>query len=207
MPAGLCALQEEPGPRGVLSAGGAPHALAGRPALRVTPHSSPRPPSPRAAVAPGQAPGAAGARVRHAPLRPAQPPIVREVTPGQVGSGFLSAAAGRCSCIGHNPRPFQRDLPGPTRFEDCLFSIIQAAGWPIWPLILMSIVALALITGEEKVGGHLENARPRGIEVLHDRRIPGSRANIDHLVIAGPRNHGPSQQGAHRGADRREWKW
>jgi hypothetical protein len=38
--------------------------------------------------------------------------------------------------------------------------------------------------GEEKVGGHLENARPRGIEVLHDRRIPGSRANIDHLVIA-----------------------
>ncbi len=26
-----------------------------------------------------------------------------------------------------------------------MFSIIQAAGWPIWPLILMSIVALALI--------------------------------------------------------------
>lgn len=38
--------------------------------------------------------------------------------------------------------------------------------------------------GEEKVGAHLENARPQGIEVLHDRRIPGSRANIDHLVIA-----------------------
>ncbi|HSN34644.1 MAG TPA: MotA/TolQ/ExbB proton channel family protein, partial [Ideonella sp.] len=26
-----------------------------------------------------------------------------------------------------------------------MFSIIQAAGWPIWPLILCSIVALALI--------------------------------------------------------------
>lgn len=26
-----------------------------------------------------------------------------------------------------------------------MFSIIQAAGWPIWPLILMSVVALALI--------------------------------------------------------------
>ncbi len=28
---------------------------------------------------------------------------------------------------------------------DPLFSIIQAAGWPIWPLILCSIVALALV--------------------------------------------------------------
>ena len=35
------------------------------------------------------------------------------------------------------------------RFTDCLgvplFSIIQAAGWPIWPLILCSITALAVI--------------------------------------------------------------
>ena len=38
--------------------------------------------------------------------------------------------------------------------------------------------------GEEKVGAHLERARVKGIEVLHDRRIRGSRANIDHLVIA-----------------------
>jgi hypothetical protein len=38
--------------------------------------------------------------------------------------------------------------------------------------------------GEERVGAHLENARPEGLEVLHDRRIPGSRANIDHLVVA-----------------------
>jgi biopolymer transport protein ExbB len=26
-----------------------------------------------------------------------------------------------------------------------LFSIIQAAGWPIWPLLLCSVAALALI--------------------------------------------------------------
>ena len=26
-----------------------------------------------------------------------------------------------------------------------MFSIIQAAGWPIWPLLLCSVVALALI--------------------------------------------------------------
>jgi hypothetical protein len=38
--------------------------------------------------------------------------------------------------------------------------------------------------GEEMVGEHLDRARRRGIEVLHDRRIPGSSANIDHLVIA-----------------------
>jgi hypothetical protein len=29
--------------------------------------------------------------------------------------------------------------------ENALLSIIQAAGWPIWPLILCSVVALALI--------------------------------------------------------------
>jgi len=33
----------------------------------------------------------------------------------------------------------------PTRAEALLLSIIQAAGWPIWPLILCSIVGLALI--------------------------------------------------------------
>ena len=38
--------------------------------------------------------------------------------------------------------------------------------------------------GEERVGAFLETLRPRGIEVLHDRRIPGSHANIDHLVVA-----------------------
>jgi hypothetical protein len=38
--------------------------------------------------------------------------------------------------------------------------------------------------GEERVGAVLEASRRRGIEALHDRRIPGSRANIDHIVIA-----------------------
>jgi len=37
--------------------------------------------------------------------------------------------------------------------------------------------------GEERVGARLGEARPR-IEVLHDRRIPRSRANLDHLVVA-----------------------
>jgi Nuclease-related domain len=38
--------------------------------------------------------------------------------------------------------------------------------------------------GEETVGHDLEALRAEGITVLHDRRIPGSRANIDHIVIS-----------------------
>ncbi|CAN5664422.1 hypothetical protein BH10ACT1_BH10ACT1_17240 [soil metagenome] len=38
--------------------------------------------------------------------------------------------------------------------------------------------------GEERVGAFLEEARAQGIEVLHDRLMPRSKANIDHLVIA-----------------------
>lgn len=37
--------------------------------------------------------------------------------------------------------------------------------------------------GEEAVAGHLARACPE-IFVLHDRRMPGSRANIDHIAIA-----------------------
>jgi hypothetical protein len=38
--------------------------------------------------------------------------------------------------------------------------------------------------GEETVGRNLETLRAEGIAVLHDRRIPGSTANIDHIVIS-----------------------
>lgn len=38
--------------------------------------------------------------------------------------------------------------------------------------------------GERRVGAALEGALgPRGI-VLHDRRVPGTRANIDHIAVA-----------------------
>ncbi len=36
-------------------------------------------------------------------------------------------------------------MPRRTPHENPLLSIIQAAGWPIWPLILCSVVALALV--------------------------------------------------------------
>lgn len=37
--------------------------------------------------------------------------------------------------------------------------------------------------GEDKVGRHLDSVASESIRVLHDRRIPGSRANIDHIVV------------------------
>jgi hypothetical protein len=38
--------------------------------------------------------------------------------------------------------------------------------------------------GEQLIGTNLDRFREDGIAVLHDRRIPGSRANIDHLVVS-----------------------
>ncbi|MEO6700107.1 MAG: nuclease-related domain-containing protein [Jatrophihabitantaceae bacterium] len=38
--------------------------------------------------------------------------------------------------------------------------------------------------GEEKLARSLDSLVERGARVLHDRRIPGSRANIDHIVVA-----------------------
>lgn len=37
--------------------------------------------------------------------------------------------------------------------------------------------------GEERLGIRLDSLADHGIAVLHDRRIPGSKANIDHIAI------------------------
>jgi hypothetical protein len=39
-------------------------------------------------------------------------------------------------------------------------------------------------TGEEVLGQGLDGLAPRGVRTLHDRRIPRSRANIDHIAVA-----------------------
>ncbi len=39
--------------------------------------------------------------------------------------------------------------------------------------------------GETVVGRYLDGLSSEGFHVLHDRKIPGSRANIDHLVVTG----------------------
>lgn len=38
--------------------------------------------------------------------------------------------------------------------------------------------------GEERLGNRLNELSSEVLRVLHDRRIPGSRANIDHIVVA-----------------------
>ena len=38
--------------------------------------------------------------------------------------------------------------------------------------------------GEERLARFLEKELPEVAIVLHDRRIPGSRANVDHIVVA-----------------------
>lgn len=38
--------------------------------------------------------------------------------------------------------------------------------------------------GEERLGNRLNELSNDSLRVLHDRRIPGTRANIDHLVVA-----------------------
>ena len=38
--------------------------------------------------------------------------------------------------------------------------------------------------GEVTLGSTLDRLREEGMAVLHDRRIPGSRANIDHVVVS-----------------------
>lgn len=38
--------------------------------------------------------------------------------------------------------------------------------------------------GEKVLGSLLDPLRDEGMAVLHDRRIPGTKANIDHLVVA-----------------------
>jgi hypothetical protein len=37
--------------------------------------------------------------------------------------------------------------------------------------------------GEERLGDRLDSLVSRDLAVLHDRRIPGTNANIDHMVI------------------------
>lgn len=37
--------------------------------------------------------------------------------------------------------------------------------------------------GEERLGARLNRLAGDGVAVLHDRRVPGTRANIDHLVV------------------------
>jgi biopolymer transport protein ExbB len=80
-----------------------------------------------------------------------------------------------------------------------VFSIIQAAGWPIWPIILASIVAVGII-GERLWSLSLGKVTPRDLlpRVLQEYRRSGVRAEmltrlqehspLGQVLVAGLRN-------------------
>ncbi len=69
-----------------------------------------------------------------------------------------------------------------------MFSIIEAAGWPIWPLILCSVIALAII-GERVWSLRRSVVMPRGLleRVLQEYRQNGATPEmIDRLSADSP---------------------
>jgi biopolymer transport protein ExbB len=80
-----------------------------------------------------------------------------------------------------------------------VFSIIEAAGWPIWPLLLCSVIALAII-GERMWSLRQAGVMPRGLlnQVLQEYRQNGvtpemlnrlsSESPLGQIFAAGLRN-------------------
>ena len=80
-----------------------------------------------------------------------------------------------------------------------MFSIIEAAGWPIWPLLLCSVIALAII-GERMWSLRQSSVMPRGLlnQVLQEYRQNGvtpemlnrlaSKSPLGQIFAAGLRN-------------------
>lgn len=60
-----------------------------------------------------------------------------------------------------------------------MFSIIQAAGWPIWPIIIASIIAMGII-GERLWSLRIDKVSPRDLlpKVLQEFRRTGVRAEM-----------------------------
>lgn len=86
-----------------------------------------------------------------------------------------------------------------------MFSIIQAAGWPIWPLLLASIIAVALII-ERLVALRRSKVLPAGLlqRVVAEYRQNGSseamiagleaQSPLGRILAAGLRNVGSSRE-------------
>jgi biopolymer transport protein ExbB len=66
-----------------------------------------------------------------------------------------------------------------------VFSIIEAAGWPIWPLILCSVIALAII-GERTWSLRRSVVMPRGLldRVLQEYRQNGASPEMINRLSA-----------------------
>lgn len=69
-----------------------------------------------------------------------------------------------------------------------MFSIIQAAGWPVWPLIIASVIALAII-GERLWSLRDSLVMPRGLltrTVQEYRQNGATPQSIDKLAAGSP---------------------
>ena len=66
-----------------------------------------------------------------------------------------------------------------------MFALIQASGWPIWPLLLASVIAVALII-ERSVTLRRSKVVPRGLldKVLADLRQKGVSTDMANRVAA-----------------------
>ncbi len=76
-------------------------------------------------------------------------------------------------------------LPPPFRSDSTVLAIIQGAGWPIWPLILASILALAII-GERSWSLRTSKVAPADLlpSVLADFRQQGASAALIERTAA-----------------------
>ena len=86
-----------------------------------------------------------------------------------------------------------------------MFSIIQASGWPIWPLLLASVIAVALIIERTMTLRRTRVVPPKLLEaVLNDLRARGvnaamiesvaSHSPLGRVLAAGLRNVGSSRE-------------
>jgi biopolymer transport protein ExbB len=76
---------------------------------------------------------------------------------------------------------YSSTFPDPEVFG--VFAIIQAAGWPIWPLLFASIIAVALII-ERSITLRQGRVVPKGLleKVLADYRLGGATAELVNRV-------------------------
>jgi len=68
-----------------------------------------------------------------------------------------------------------------------LFAFIEAAGWPVWPLVLASIIALAII-GERAWSLRSSIVAPKGLlnQVIQEYRQNGASPQLLGRLAAGP---------------------
>ena len=94
------------------------------------------------------------------------------------GGSIVEGVAGASARREHERRTAKRNVETRSRWGDRLGGLILKVSEDPISTRAWSIGA----AGEEKLARELVGID--GIRLLHDRRIPGSRANIDHIVVA-----------------------